>query len=135
MWSIVFGSLPYIALLSDTSFKATYAIWVFALFFILPGYIVLMPSATIQFFGAKHMASIFGTILCASVRILLFLTEFIFSSAFAFLACLPSFHNTISPTTLKRSFGLARLFVLPVSLIEMLLYRKFFIDYYYYLFF
>ncbi|VDL63380.1 unnamed protein product [Hymenolepis diminuta] len=77
-WSILFGTLPAIAMLPMNTLKPLYTIWVFLLFFSMAGHFVLMPAACTRIFGPKNTATTYGFLYlttCPSALILAGITS------------------------------------------------------------
>ncbi|CAH8566132.1 unnamed protein product [Schistosoma turkestanicum] len=64
-WSVVLLTFPHISLLTGTTLKVFYTIWVLLLFFTLSGTFVIQPAATGALFGPVHMAVNYGLIFSA----------------------------------------------------------------------
>ncbi|CAH8621135.1 unnamed protein product [Schistosoma intercalatum] len=78
-WSVILITFPHISLLTGTTLKVFYTIWVLLLFFTLSGTFVIQPAATGTLFGPVHMAVNYGlifsaftvgSVLCATVTTL-----------------------------------------------------------------
>lgn len=66
-WGSLFVTFPYVA--AGAAGKALYAIWVFGLFFALSAHFVVIPATCARVFGPANMATIYGLIYFASVRL------------------------------------------------------------------
>ncbi|CAH8647016.1 unnamed protein product [Heterobilharzia americana] len=76
LWSLILITFPHISLLTGTTLKVFYALWVLLLFLSLSSTFVIQPAATGAIFGPVHMAVnygliftafAFGSLLCALV--------------------------------------------------------------------
>nr|CAH8871726.1 unnamed protein product [Trichobilharzia regenti] len=65
VWCIVLITFPHLALLSETGMKICFPIWVFALFTLFCGTLVLIPNATGTVFGPVNLAVNYGLIFIA----------------------------------------------------------------------
>ncbi|KAH8864047.1 Oxalate:formate antiporter [Schistosoma japonicum] len=65
IWSIVLITFPHLALFPETIIKILFPIWVFSLFTLFCGTLVLIPNATGTVFGAVNLAVNYGIIFLA----------------------------------------------------------------------
>ncbi|XP_018654070.1 putative hypothetical protein [Schistosoma mansoni] len=65
IWSVVLMTFPHLSLFSETVIKILFPIWVFVLFTLFCGTLVLIPNATGTVFGPVNLAVNYGLIFLA----------------------------------------------------------------------